>query len=301
MTNQVPTNLRGAVDLTPLARKAIRKEQSGSESVKIEDLAFEATDSSFEQVVEVSSKVPVVVEFYANSPSVVLDGVIRGFQGRLVLATVDPSSNPALMRAFQITALPSVVAIIAGRPLPLYQGELGEDDAKNVFEQVLKVAAQNGIEGSIAKDKLDGQQTESEQPLPPHHQEAFDAIERGDFEGAIAAYKTALAQDPRDYSATVGIAQVSLLKRVSGKDAKTVREEAAAAPTSIEAQLAVADLDVAGGHLDDAFDRLLDLFPGQDSAGKEKIRVRLIEYFDLAGIEDERVVLARRRLTAMLY
>ncbi len=72
-------------------------------------------------------------------------------------------------------------------------------------------------------------------------------------------------------------------------------------PPIVAAQLAVADLDVSGGHLDDAFARLLDLFPTLDADGKNAVRTRLLEYFEIAGPDDPRVLDARRRLTTLLY
>jgi putative thioredoxin len=98
-----------------------------------------------------------------------------------------------------------------------------------------------------------------------------------------------------------GLAQASLLQRLDGAVADDLRAAAAAAPGSVAAQLAVADLDVSGGHLDDAFDRLLDLFPSLDGEGREAVRTRLLEYFEIAGADDSRVVAARRRLTLLLY
>ena len=49
------------------------------------------------------------------------------------------------------------------------------------------------------------------------------------------------------------------------------------------------------------FDRLLDLFLGLDPAARDAVRTRLLDYFEIAGAEDPRVVTARRRLTALLY
>lgn len=98
-----------------------------------------------------------------------------------------------------------------------------------------------------------------------------------------------------------GLAQVSLLNRLSGKTAAEIRTAAGDAPGDIEAQLAVADLDVSGGHLEDAFGRLLDLFPSLDAEAKNGVRTRLLEYFEIAGVEDPRVVAARRRLTTLLF
>jgi putative thioredoxin len=97
------------------------------------------------------------------------------------------------------------------------------------------------------------------------------------------------------------MAQASLLLRLDGAVADEIRKAAADAPASVAAQLAVADLDVSGGHLDDAFDRLLELFPSLDGEGREAVRARLLEYFEIAGPDDPRVAAARRRLTLLLY
>jgi putative thioredoxin len=140
-----------------------------------------------------------------------------------------------------------------------------------------------------------------EEPLPPHHQEAYDAIANGDYDTAIKEYELAIKQNPRDQLAVAGLAQVSLLARLGTVSADEVRSAAAAAPADVSAALAVADLDVSGGHLDDAFDRLLDLFPTVDQPSKDRIRTRLLDYFEIAGADDPRVAAARRRLTGLLY
>ncbi len=295
-------SLRGAVDLTPLAKRAAKPAAQSKDGVPVDSLVVAASDASFSSIVELSATVPVIVEFYSGNPSATLEKVLRGYQGRFLLAQVDAGSNPGLSQAFQITAIPTVAAVIAGKPLPIYQGELPEEKARPVFDQVLSIAAENSVQGRLTEGaEEESPEAEAEEPLPPHHKEAFEAIERQDFEAAIAEYKKAIKQDPRDHLAVVGLAQVSLLQRLAGADSTAIRESAAREPANVDAQLAVADLDVAGGHLDDAFDRLLSLFSSLDSKAKEKLRVRLLEYFELSGTEDPRVISARRKLSGLLY
>ena len=61
------------------------------------------------------------------------------------------------------------------------------------------------------------------------------------------------------------------------------------------------DLDLSGGHVDDAFARLLRVFPVQDAEGKAVIRARLLDYFEIVGTDDARTIAARRALTTLLY
>ena len=296
-------SIRGAVDLSSLVRPP--QPAAGAAPAApvgaVPSLVVPATDATFSAILDLSSSVPVIVEFYAPGLEPQLGSLIESFGGRLVLATVDGSTNPQLAQAFQVREVPAVAAVIAGRPAQLFVGMPTPDEVRPILEQVLELAAQEGVSGSLT---VSGDATPAEpveEPLPPLHQEAFDAIDAGDYALAVQKYQTAIAQNPRDALAVAGLAQVSLLQRLTGADATALRDAAAAAPRSVAAQLAVADLDVSGGHLEDAFLRLLELFPTLDAEGKNLVRTRLLEYFEVAGAEDPRVVTARRQLTNLLY
>ena len=308
MTDLPPSaNLRGAVDLSSMLKPPTPDAPGaagGGANVSIPSLVIESSDASFGELLELSKSVAVIVELHGGTPSASLANTVRGFDGRFVLATVHAQLNPQLSQAFQVQAAPTVAAVIGGRPVALYEGELPEAEAQQVLEQVATLATQNGVTGRATA--TDAEATDEaaepvEEVLPPHHQEAFDAIDRGDFEEAIKEYTTAIAQNPRDQLAIAGLAQVSLLHRLAGLNADEVRAAAASAPGSVQAQLAVADIDMAGGHVEDAFARLLDLYPTLDTEGKDLVRVRLLSLFEIAGVEDERVIAARRRLTGLLY
>lgn len=292
-------NLRGAVDLSSLVRPPA---PAGGAPQSAGGVVQDASDASFSTVLELSMTVPVVVEFYGQGYEPTLGPIISSYAGRLALATVDATINPQLAQAFQVQQVPTVAAVIAGRPIQLFPGMLAEPELRDVFEQLLQLAASQNVTGSLEVGEADGELTEEkEEPLPPHHQEAYDAISAGDFATAIKEYETAILQNPRDQLAVAGLAQVSLLARLDGTQADVIRAAAASQPGDSAAQLAVADLDVSGGHLDDAFGRLLDLFPTLDPAAKNDVRTRLLEYFEIAGAEDPRVISARRRLTGLLY
>ena len=321
MSNVPPgPSLRGAVDLSALVRRANAPQPaanapagsatgaaSASGVPTAPGLVFPADDANFESVIDLSTRVPVVVEFYAPGLEPQLARIVASYGGKLVLATVDGSANPQLAQAFQIREVPAVAAIVGGRPVNLFLGIPSDAEIRQVFDELLTLATQNGITGTIPVDPDAAANPEAtpaepvEEPLPPHHQEAYDAIANGDYAGAVAEYKLAIAQNPRDALAVAGLAQASLLLRLDGADAGAIRAAAAAAPGNADAALAVADLDVSGGHLDDAFDRLLELFPSLAQPAKDSVRTRMLEYFEIAGPEDPRVLAARRRLTNLLY
>ena len=307
--NPIGANLRGAVDLSSLVNAsrssgaASGPGGAGGAAGASSKLVVRATDATFSSILELSSSVPVIVEFFGAGGGPVLAELIEGFGGKLVLAAVDGTTNPQLVQAFNVSEVPAVAAVIGGRPLQLFVGMPALEEVRQVFDQVLELASQQGVVGVIPTSGPDDDPdaTPVEEPLPPHHQEAYDAIAAGDFATAISEYETAIAQDPRDQLAVAGLAQVRLLARLEGGVAAEIRAAAAAAPGDVDAQLAVADLDVSGGHLDDAFGRLLDVFVSLDADGKTAVRTRLLDFFEIAGGDDPRVVAARRRLTALLY
>ena len=295
--------LRGAVDLSSLVRAAQTPASAAGAPTRASDasVARDVDETTFGEVVELSRTVPVIVEFYADGIAPVLGSVVASYAGRLALATVDGNRNPQIAQAFQIQQVPAVVALVGGRPLPLFVGMPGEPEVRQVLDQVLELAAQSGVTGTVASEGAEPGGEPEEPPLPPLHQQAFDAISAGDYDDAAAAYRTAIAQNPRDQLAVAGLAQVSLLQRLDGLDPAAVRSAAADALDDVDAQLAVADLDLSGGHVDDAFARLLRVFPTADADGKALVRTRLLDFFEIVGADDERTVAARRALTALLF
>ncbi|GEC74636.1 tetratricopeptide repeat protein [Microbacterium maritypicum] len=307
MSEISPAALRGAVDLSSLRNRPTPPAE-GEPAPRVVDLVVDATDETFGQILELSRTVPVVVDLWAEwcgpckQLSPIIEKVTRELGGRVLLAKVDVDANPQLAQSFRAQSIPMVVALIAGQPVPMFTGAVPEQQVRDVFAQLLQVAAQNGVTGTLSVAEAGAEPAPAAEPeLPPLHAEAFAAIEVGDYAAAIKAYEKALAENPRDEDALAGLGQVRLLDRVQGLDLQSARAAAAEAPLDVQAQFDVADLDLAGGHVDDAFGRLLDLFAQLPSDQRAPVRERLVELFGLIGAEDPRVVSARNRLSSLLF
>ncbi|HSU46213.1 MAG TPA: tetratricopeptide repeat protein [Arthrobacter sp.] len=316
-------NLRGAVDLSSLKRPAApsgtaapsgpppgtaqaAQAQPGAPAGGPE-LRVDVTEANFQQLVELSAQVPVVFALWApyspesGSMLETLDRVVASYGGRLVLGAADIEAFPQLAQAFQVQAVPTAVAVLKGQPVPLFQGGADEQQVRSLFDELLKVAAANGVTGSL--DGGAGGEPEPA-PLPPLHQAAFDAIEAGDYAAAAEAYRQALKEMPADHEAKAGLAQVELMDRLqslSAQDSELLRAQAANEPDNLAAQFGVADLDVAGGHVEDALNRLVAFIGRNFGPERESARVRLLELFDVVGAGDERVAKARQALARVLF
>jgi len=289
--------LHGALDLSGLVRKHATPAPS---SAPASPLVRDVDDTTIGELVELSKRVPVILEVYGGELTPELGPLIESYAGAFVLGTVRGENAPELVRALGIQGIPTVAALVAGQPVPLFQGIPPEPEIKAVLEQVLALAAKGGVTGRVTPPT--GVAAEPvEEPLPPLHQEAYDALSRNDIVGAKAAFRKALVQNPADSEAEAGLAQVELLGRVTGLDANRAREDAAAKPDDVAAALAVADIDMSGGRVEDACERLLALYPGCTTEDKDTIRARLLAYFILAGAATDAVKQARTRLSSLMF
>jgi putative thioredoxin len=294
--------LRGAVDLSALTAPV-------PAPVEGEAAAFivQVTEESIQELARRSGSVPVVINLGSSASPVSseltarLEAIAREFGGKFILGNCDIDAQPAIAQAFQVQAVPAVLALIGGRPAPLFQGNASDEQIREVIGQVLEVAQQAGVTSVAAGDEAAPVGEPEPEPLPPLHQAAFDAIERDDLPAAIEAFEQALRENPKDADARAGHAQVSLMERTRDLDLHKVRQAAADAPDDIDAQLSVADLDIAGGKVEDALMRLIDVVRASAGDDREKVRLRLVELFDVVGADDPRVVQARQALASALY
>ena len=301
----------GAVDLSQVAARAKQAGApapggtpgSGSYVVQVNEQTFEA------EVIRKSVKHPVVVELYSPRVSTgqqlsdALAALAAEAAGRFLLARINVDTAPGIVQALALQAVPTVIAVINGQIAPLFQGVLSKEQASAYIEQLLKAAVANGIVGRAdpAGSQLSETTTPSDELVSdPRFAAADEALERGDFNTALAEFDKLLEASPNDAEAKAGKAQVGLLARASAVDPQAVLDQAAISD-AVDDQLAAADVEMVTGQVDEAFARLLQLIRQSLGEDRNAARVRLLELFETLGNADERVLRARRELMAALF
>ncbi|AYV30015.1 Thioredoxin C-1 [Streptomyces sp. ADI95-16] len=278
-------------------------------------LVIDVDEAGFERdVLQLSNEVPVVLDFWAEwcepckQLSPLLERLTVEAAGRVVLAKIDVDANQMLMQQFGIQGIPAVFAVVAGQVLPLFQGVVPEQQIRETLAQLVQVAEERfGLIGLQVDPGAEGAPAAAGAAAPPAGpydallEAAVVALDAGDLGGAVQAYKNVLADDPANMEAKLGLAQAELLSRVQHVNPQAVREAAAANPRDPQAQIAAADLDLVGGHVEDAFGRLVDTVRVTAGDERDAVRVRLLELFEVIGADDPRVSAARTALARVLF
>jgi len=327
-------SLYGAVDLGARQTAAQRRQQadeSGGTAAASNGTVIEVSEETFNtDVVERSRTVPIIMDLWAEwcgpckQLSPVLEKLAAEAAGQWILAKVDVDANPQLSAALQVQSIPMVVAVLGGQLVDGFLGAMPEAQVRQWISQVLAAAEKMGMQltAPAVADETDedddafaasavsagagpagagpGGRPDGP-PLPAAYAEARAAMERGDLDGAAQAFEQELKQSPADPVAKTGLAQVNLIRRVSSYDQAQVRKAAAEHPDDVEAQSKVADIDLASGRIDEAFDRLLGVVRRTSGDERDQARAHLVSLFEILPPRDPHVNRARSTLSSLLF
>ena len=268
-------------------------------------LVVDVDAQNLREVAETSTRVPVVVVLHASRSQASTDlagqlqALAQEYAGRFQLARVDVDAAPEVAQALQAAAVPTVVALIAGQPVPLFQGAIPADQLRDLLDQLLELATRNGVTGRLAPRDADAQPAEPEETEV--ERAAREALERGDYAAAEKAYDHAIAQSPADADFKVARSQIRMLGRMDGKDPLALLAAADAPGAGVEDQLAGADAALALGDVNVALGRALEAVRSHSGEERETARLRLLELFEVIGSSAPEVARARRQLAALLF
>ena len=251
---------------------------------------------------------PVVLVFYSpdrspESATLAEDvaTVVEEYDGRFLAGLVDIDAHPQIAQAMQIPQVPLMYVLLDGRPAtqPI-PGAPPLEELRMFFQQLGQQLTAQGITGRHqprAAAVPEGEPT----AMDPRYAPAQDALEAGDIDRAVAEYQRLVDANPADHEAAAGLAMAKVLQRTQGVDLNAARAAAAADPNDVAAQTMVADLDMLGGHVDDAFDRLVELVRRTTDGERDRAREHLLGLFAAVGNDDPRVLAGRQKLASALF
>jgi putative thioredoxin len=319
MTQQ-PFSRPGAVDLSGLQQPApggaaappAGSAAAGGGAAPTGRSAYttEVSEQTFQSVLESSVTAPVVLVFYSPSrvpeSTAYADDVaaaVEGYDGRFLAGLVDIDREPAIAQTLQIPQVPLLMVVLEGRPAaqPI-PGVLSGDEVNTLLNQLAQGLTAQGVTARHQPLAAAGPAEEGEETgVDPRYAAAQAALEANDVDGAVAEYQRLVNANPADTEAAAGLAMAKVLQRTQGVDLQKAREAAASAPDDVDAQTLAADLDLLGGHVDDAFSRLVDLVRRTAGDERNQAREHLLGLFAAVGNDDPRVLRGRQSLASALF
>jgi putative thioredoxin len=304
-----PFSRPGAVDLSSMKSAAATGGPAGPGAAPGGAYSVEITAENFQSEMQRSMQVPVAMCFYSpQSPESMelartLSRLADEFEGKFLLALLDVDANPQIAQSIGVPGVPLFAIALQGQLQPVAQQNLPEADLRRVLEQVVQSAVANGMTGRAEPRTVpDAPGGEQDEPAAnPKYAEAEEAVASGDLDAAVVAYQRLLQDNPADDEARTGLARVQLVARTRDIDQSSARTAAADNPGDVEAQIQVADVDLLGGHVEDAFDRLVTTVARVAGEDRDRARGHLVELFEIVGNDDPRVRTFRTRLANALF
>lgn len=287
------------------------------------DIIDVTLDNFMAEVIEASKTKGVIVQFWApwcgpcKQLGPILEKVVSG-HANLRLARVNIDENQEIAAQMRVQSVPTVYAIIEGRPVDGFAGAQPESAVRQFVEKIL-----TAVPGAA--------------DIGPMIEAGLAALETQDAEQALASFQQALAAQPESLAALSGLvralvllgdldsardiidnleedrrdrpemrealAAVQLAERAgeSASDIQPLRDKLAADPTDLQAHQDLALALYAGGNSEEAMLLLLASIKQDNGWQDGAAKTQLFEIFNALGHTHPDVIAARRKLSAYLF
>jgi putative thioredoxin len=282
-------NFGNAFDLSSLKKPATDQLPTVGIEVTQENLVSEFVEKSKEQVVVLLAWSPRSTQ--SKEILETLGKLEKADNGAWILGTVNVDAQPEVAQALQVKAVPIAIAIVAEQLLPLFESVPAPEQVRLVINKLLELASQKGV-GSTPVGS-------TEIPMEPEEEAAYAAMEKGDYKAAKLSYEAWLKRKPNEQVAVVGLSQVNLMIRIEGLDPVLTLQNAN--DDDLTSQLMCADIQIASGDYEAAFDRLLKVIKSKSGDERDQAKSHLISLFNLVDPTDARLIKARAALASALF
>jgi putative thioredoxin len=267
---------------------------SSAKTIKVESLVSEVSEQNLGTYVELSKQVAVILEVYVGTPDGTLETAVRAVSGKVLLGRVNSETQARVAQAFGAKSAPSLFALVKGQPVPIYEGQLAPNQYASLLEQLISGAAEQGVNGTA----VEGEIADAIPTLPQPLQDALELVDSGQIDKALDLLTKLKAESPKDAATSALLAQVNLMKRTMDLDHETILNSQ---PANFNEAMLLADVLAAIGDFAAAFELLLSLFGQVQTEERATVQARLLEFFEIAGPNNDDVKSARARLSALIY
>jgi putative thioredoxin len=270
------------------------------------------------KVLEESSKRLVVVDFWApwcgpcKQLTPILEKIISSSPDKVVLAKINIDENQQIAAQLRIQSIPAVFTFKNKQPVDAFQGVIPETEIIKFLEKSLGEELTNNFGDFYntikvlfdekkfleAKDLLESFIAENPQEV--------DGICMF-LESLIGLNEISLAEDflkslSDEVVKTEKVNKIKdrilLIKKTDkGPSLEKLTKDLENAPNNLDVVFKITDTHFANNNFDSCFETLLSYYP----KNKEKIKTKMLGYFDVLGFEHESTILYRKKLSSIMF
>ena len=270
------------------------------------------------KVLEESLNKLVVVDFWApwcgpcKQLTPVLEKVISLSPDKIVLAKINIDENQQIAAQLRIQSIPAVFAFKNKQPVDAFQGVIPETEVIKFLEKSIGEKLANNFDDFYGQIKTLFDQKkflEAKDLL-----ESFIAENTQEVEGIcmyleslISLNDMSLAEDFLN-SLSNELIKIKKIKKIKdrvllikntnkGPTLEKLVQELEITPNNIDIIFKISDTHFANNNFNSCFDMLLSYYP----KNKEKIKTKMLSYFEVLGFEHESTILYRKKLSSVMF
>ena len=279
-------------------------------------------DQFVNEVIEKSKTIPVIVDFWApwcgpcKQLTPTLEKVVNQKNGKIILVKINVDENQAIASQLNIQSIPTVYGFIDGKPIDAFQGAQPESKVELMVNKMIDATPGNEI--------------------PKLIDEADQLFKDEKFDESLTLYEKLAGMDPGNQKIIAGLLRCLIqLKRFddanemfesldekileseeilkiqkllnnsntenTGVSCEKLAEELKTKPNDKDLRLKLADCYLSSSETRKGFEELLNLFAQDSNWNEGAAKKKLLEYFDLLGINDPNVIEARKKLSSIMF
>jgi len=279
----------------------------------------DVNETDFEnKVLEESSNKLVVVDFWApwcgpcKQLTPVLEKIISSYPDQMVLAKINIDENQQIAAQLRIQSIPAVFAFKDKQVVNAFQGIISETDIIKFLEKSLGDKLKDNFEDFYyeintlfndnkfieAKDLLENFIAENPEELNGICLYAESLIALKEINSADDFLNSLNEELSKKDEVKKIQLKIELIKETDqGPSLEKLNEELRINPGDLDVVFKITDTYFANNNFDNCFETLLTYYP----KNKEKIKSKILAYFNVLGFEHESTILYRKKLSSIMF